>query len=73
LSLKINHARMCGVNKVIKFISQSIEELKKITWPSKKEAARLTGLVVGISTLAGVIIMVFDYVFKKLLTLLLTR
>jgi preprotein translocase SecE subunit len=64
---------MCGVSKVIKSISQSIEELKKITWPSKKEAARLTGLVIGISALASVIIMVFDYVFKKLLTLLLTR
>jgi preprotein translocase SecE subunit len=64
---------MCGVSKVIKFVSQSIEEIKKITWPSKKEAARLTGLVIGISALASIIIMVFDYVFKKLLTLLLTR
>lgn len=64
---------MCGVSKVIKFFSQSLEELKKIQWPSKKETVRLTGLVIGISAFASLVIMLFDYVFKKLLTLLLTK
>jgi preprotein translocase SecE subunit len=64
---------MCGVNKVIKFFSQSLDELKKIQWPSKKETVRLTGLVIGISAVSGLIILMFDYVFKRLLTLLLTK
>lgn len=64
---------MCGVNKLIKFFSQSIDELKKIQWPSKKQTARLTGLVIGISAFASLLVMVFDYIFKKLLTLLLTK
>jgi len=64
---------MCGVNKVIKFFSQSIEELKKIQWPSKKETIRLTGFVIGVSVFAGLLIMLFDFVFKKLITLLLTK
>lgn len=64
---------MCGVNKVMKFFSQSLEELKKIQWPSKKETVRLTGFVIGVSAFAGLLIMLFDFVFKKLITLLLTK
>ncbi|MBU0535290.1 preprotein translocase subunit SecE [Patescibacteria group bacterium] len=61
------------MSKVIKFFNQSLEELKKIQWPSKKETVRLTGLVIGISAFAGLVIMLFDYIFKRLLTLLLTK
>jgi len=64
---------MCGVNKVTKFLNQSLDELKKIQWPSKKETLRLTGFVIGVSAVAGLLVMMFDYVFKKFLTYLLTK
>ncbi|NMB91927.1 preprotein translocase subunit SecE [candidate division WWE3 bacterium] len=58
---------------VIGFIKQSIEELKKIQFPSRRETLRLTAYVVGISITAGLLITLFDYVFKELLTLILTK
>jgi len=64
---------MCGVKHVIGFIKQSIEELKKIQFPSRRETLRLTAYVVGISITAGLLITLFDYVFKELLTLILTK
>ena len=64
---------MCGVKHVIRFIKQSIEELKKIQFPSRRETLRLTAYVVGISITAGLLITLFDYVFKELLTLILTK
>lgn len=64
---------MCDVKHVIKFIKQSIEELKKIQFPSRKETLRLTAYVIGVSIGAGLLITLFDYLFKELLTLILTK
>jgi preprotein translocase SecE subunit len=64
---------MCDVKHVIKFIKQSIEELKKIQFPSRKETLRLTAYVIGISIAAGLLITLFDYLFKILLTFILTK
>lgn len=68
-----NDARMGGVKGLVNFIKQSFEELKKIEWPNRKETARLTGYVIGISLGVGLLIMFFDYIFKELLTLILTK
>jgi len=47
------------------------QELAKVTWPSRREALQLTGVVVIISTLLGVYIGVFDYIFAAILKLIL--
>lgn len=73
LRISQNRAKICGVNKARKFINQSIRELKKIEWPNRQETAKLTAYVIGISLGAGLLIMVFDYIFKELLTLILTK
>lgn len=73
LRTKNNHARMCGVNKVGKFVKESYEELKKIQFPSKKDTVRLTGYVIGVSAVAGLLITLFDYIFKELLTLMINN
>ena len=64
---------MGGVKQVNKFIKQSLEELKKIQFPSKKETIRLTGYVIAVSAVAGLLITLFDYVFKELLTFIITK
>jgi preprotein translocase SecE subunit len=73
LRTKNNHVKMCDVKHVIKFIKQSIEELKKIQFPSRKETLRLTAYVIGVSIGAGLLITLFDYLFKILLTFILTK
>jgi len=73
LRISQNHAKICGVNKTVKFVNQSIGELKKIEWPNKKETVKLTTYVIGLSLGAGLFILVFDYIFKELLTLILTK
>jgi len=60
------------MNKIREFILESIAELKKIQWPTKQETIRLTGYVIGVSLGVGLLIALFDYVFKELLTLILT-
>ena len=55
------------------FVNQSIEELKKIRFPDRKETIRLTGYVIGVSLGVGLFVMFFDYLFAQLVTLLLTK
>ncbi len=43
-----------------------ITELKKVTWPTKKEAMYLTGLVLLVSVVMGLLLGGLDYVLAWL-------
>lgn len=44
-----------------------IEELKKVTWPSRKETIKLTTIVIVISLIIGAYIGIIDVLLTKLL------
>ncbi|MBI4328303.1 MAG: preprotein translocase subunit SecE [Chloroflexi bacterium] len=46
-------------------------ELRKVTWPSREEAVRLTIMVIIVSAAIGAILGVVDYVFSLLVTQIL--
>ncbi|NCB20390.1 MAG: preprotein translocase subunit SecE [Clostridia bacterium] len=52
------------MNKIKKYIKQSIEELKKVTWPSKKETYQYTVLVIGISLVVAAFLGALDFGFN---------
>lgn len=52
--------------KAPSYFSESYAELKKVTWPTRKEAIRLTIAVFIFSTVFTVLIVVADYAFKFL-------
>ena len=47
-----------------------IEELKKVSWPTRAETLRLTGVVILISLIIGVYIGTIDVALAKALELL---
>ena len=49
-----------------KFISDTIAELKKVVWLTRREAAYLTVLVLIVSVTVGAILGIIDFVFTKL-------
>lgn len=49
------------------------EELKKVSWPSKKDTFRLTAVVIIISLIVGAYIGIIDVLFAKILELLTGR
>jgi preprotein translocase SecE subunit len=53
------------------FFRESIEELRKAQWPTRREAFRLSLLVMAVCAAVGGILGVLDYGFTKLLTELL--
>ncbi|MBI4653013.1 preprotein translocase subunit SecE [Candidatus Kuenenbacteria bacterium] len=58
-------------NKLIQYFKDSKTELKKVTWPTKKEAINHTLNVIGISIALAVFLGIIDYfltlVVEKLL------
>ena len=54
-----------------KFIGDIIAELRKVTWPTRAEALRLTGLVIAFTVAVAIILGVIDYGFSKLMNVIL--
>lgn len=49
-----------------RFIGDIIAELKKVTWPTRDEALRLTAMVLVVCAVVGVILALLDYGFGRL-------
>lgn len=47
------------------FATDIIEELKKVTWPTKKETIRLTSVVILISLIIGIYVGIIDVLLTK--------
>ena len=47
------------------FTRDIIDELKKVTWPSRNETIRLTLIVIGISLIIGIYIGIIDVLLTK--------
>lgn len=55
------------VNK--NFLSDVVEELKKVSWPTKNKTIRLTIIVISISLIIGLYIGIIDVLLTKALEL----
>jgi preprotein translocase subunit SecE len=52
------------VNKITAYIKSSIEEMKKVSWPTKKQTYEYTLLVIGISLGTAAVLGALDYIFN---------
>jgi preprotein translocase subunit SecE len=50
------------------FFSEATEELKKVHWPTRQEALRLSLLVLAVCVIAGAILGALDFGFTRLFT-----
>lgn len=59
------------MNKLIQYIKDSRKELKKVTWPTKKETTKYTLVVIGISVGIAIFLGGLDFLFSWILGLIL--
>jgi len=52
------------MKKIIDFIKEAREELKKVSWPTKEQTIRYTGIVIGFSLSAALFLGVLDLLFS---------
>mgnify|MGYP006268956111 CR=1 FL=1 len=56
-----------------KAVFKVVAELKKVVWPSRREATYLTTLVIVFTVVVAIILGVIDYGFSKLMNVILLR
>ena len=54
-----------------RFAQDTIAELKKVVWPTRPEIINLTFIVIVVSVVVGVILGSIDYVFARVMELLI--
>lgn len=59
--------------RIKNFFEESRQELRHVNWPTRQEAMRLTGIVIGISLGLAVFLGFFDYFFTNVIKSLISR
>jgi preprotein translocase SecE subunit len=54
----------------VQFIRECRTEMRKVVWPTREEATRLTIVVIAVSAATGLILGGFDYAIAQAFTLL---
>lgn len=60
-------ARWQRVRRRFGFFGDIIAELRKVTWPSRQELTRLTGLVLAVLIVFGLLLGLTDFGFSRLI------
>jgi preprotein translocase subunit SecE len=59
------------MNKAIQFVSQAKAELKKVTWPTRKQTLASTGVVMVIVAIMALYLGIIDLILAKLVKFIL--
>ncbi len=54
-------------NKISRYINNSMAELKKVIWPTKKEVRKKTMQVIFLSLFVSLFLGIVDFIFSKIL------
>ena len=57
--------------KIKKYIAETIGELRKVSWPTRQEAIRLTEIVIIVIIVMAIILGGLDYIYSKFFALIL--
>lgn len=52
-------------NTALAYFQESYQELKKVTWPTRNQAVKMTFLVLGFCLVSAVVIGVLDFAFSS--------
>ena len=59
------NVKMIKINPGTNFAADVIDELKKVTWPTKSETIRLTAIVIIVSLIIGLYVGIIDILLAK--------
>lgn len=57
---------------LLRYITGSIDELKRVVWPTRKQALTLTGIVLAFTVVLALYLTGLDFVFRTALEKLLS-
>lgn len=57
-------------NRIMKFFRETKSEMKKVSWPSREQLIRNTGVILAFVAIMTVILSLVDFGFERLLSLI---
>jgi preprotein translocase subunit SecE len=57
--------------KIKRFYQETVSELKKVSWPTRREAIRLTWIVIGVIIVMAIILGGLDFIYSKFFAVIL--
>ncbi len=67
---KVRAAKSKKGNPIVQYLKETRAELRKVTWPTRDETVNLTVVVLVVTLGMAAFLGVLDYVFSKLVALL---
>jgi preprotein translocase subunit SecE len=58
-------------NRLVRYFRETFFELKKVSWPTRREGLNLTLMVIVVTAFLSVVLAVIDFGFEKLIGLVL--
>ena len=58
-------------NSVVRYFREVRGEMRKVTWPTREESQRLTGVVIAVTIAFAIFFWVLDYAFSNIIVLLI--
>jgi preprotein translocase subunit SecE len=58
-------------NAIVRYYRETVGELRKVVWPTREEAFRLTQIVLIVITITAIILGSADYLFGQLIRILI--
>jgi preprotein translocase subunit SecE len=68
-----NEASAKSVNPVVKYLRETRAEITKVTWPTREEWIRLSGIVLAVTVAMALILGITDAVAAQFMNLILYR
>lgn len=57
-------------NAIRRYINETMGELRKVSWPTRREATNLTIIVIVVTVGMGLFLGLFDFIYSKFFALL---
>jgi preprotein translocase subunit SecE len=58
-------------NAIVRYYRETVGELRKVVWPTREEAFRLTQVVLVVITVMAIVLGAADYLFGQLIRFLI--
>ena len=59
-------------NPIVAYLKQTQAEIRKVHWPSRREATNLTGVVLAVTIVMSIFLSGMDFLFAQLVRLILS-
>lgn len=60
-------------NRFVQFYRETVAELRKVVWPTRDEAIRLTGIVIAVVVAMSIFLGAIDAILTQILRFILVR